>query len=283
MKTLLLLVTAVFCGVTSNAQNFKITFKGSGASTTVSTVRVENLTKGTSVNVNGDDTLQLSLVTGIESTGKNSSSQLTIYPNPTNESSFLEFLPPVPGNTVIRISDLTGKQVAIFEGYLTNTGQKFAVSCIGKGTYTVSVTGKNYHFSGQVISIGNRSFTSSITKVNELSAAPEKQPESVKRNRKDDTTTLVYSRGELLKFTAVSGKYSTIVVDSPEEDKTIQFEFIACTDGDNNNYPVIRIGEQIWMAQNLKTTKYRDGIPIPYYNNDTLIGARGDIGYPGYS
>jgi uncharacterized protein (TIGR02145 family) len=57
-------------------------------------------------------------------------------------------------------------------------------------------------------------------------------------------------------------------------------------DIDNNIYPTIKIGSQVWMAQNLRVTHYNNGAPIPlvtngsawsalttdamcYYNNDT--------------
>jgi uncharacterized protein (TIGR02145 family) len=60
---------------------------------------------------------------------------------------------------------------------------------------------------------------------------------------------------------------------------------VAVTDADGNMYSVVTIGTQQWLVENLKTTKYADGTPIPnlvadgawiaditgaycYYNND---------------
>ena len=58
---------------------------------------------------------------------------------------------------------------------------------------------------------------------------------------------------------------------------------ITVTDIDGNVYSTITIGTQVWMAENLKTTKYRDGSAIPNVTSDSVWGTLSAGAYCNYN
>jgi uncharacterized protein (TIGR02145 family) len=57
------------------------------------------------------------------------------------------------------------------------------------------------------------------------------------------------------------------------EDLTSKFDF-AAKDIDGNNYETVKIGNQVWFAQDLRTTHFNDGTPIKNDLSDTAWGFR---------
>ena len=96
MKRILFLI-AFFSVLKANAQDYLISFSGSGESSTVATVKVENLKKGTSRTLNGSDILRLTTTTGVNSIENNQSPELKIYPNPMTDNATLEIFPHASG------------------------------------------------------------------------------------------------------------------------------------------------------------------------------------------
>ncbi len=79
-----------------------------------------------------------------------------------------------------------------------------------------------------------------------------------------------YRNGDLICLTGFSGINKTVVITMPQNDTIISFRFDKCVDIDGNSYAVMQIGKQLWMVENLQTTRYRNGDTIPNATNKSL-------------
>lgn len=278
MKKMLFLLL-MFYSLNVNAQNHLVTFAGIGASTTVNTIKIENLTTGTVNTLNGEDVLGLSSTTTISEIESEESLRMKIYPNPITDESKMLIYSPVEGDAIISIYEMTGRPITQIQSSLEHGQQEFLISGLKQGLYIVSVKGKTYQYSKILISNSKSNRTARIDKSNINNQTVDKKALKINAKGVQETVYLAYTTGDILKFTSVSGDYSTVVTAKIEADTTITFNFVACTDGDGNNYPVVNIGGLILMAENLKTTKYNDGTTIPIVSVNTEWG---NLTTPGY-
>ncbi len=263
MRKIIFVLLLMFAFICMQSQNYQIDFSGSGQSTTVDSVLVENLSQGTSLTLNGSDVLHL-----VESLGINTldyfNKHLKIYPNPMGETTNIEFYQENPGQVDITIFDATGRLIANHSRHIEQGTNTFSVTGLGQGIFTVNVSTSDGQFTGKLISAG-RDF-GNVT-INH----PNSDHELFQTGTFKNTSNLIpmqYNDGEVLKLTAYSGNYATTTTLVPDESQTVNFEFMNCEDGSGNSYSVVTIGDQVWMGENLNTTSHSDGTPIPIVNDN---------------
>jgi uncharacterized protein (TIGR02145 family) len=259
----------------ASAQNYLVSFSGTG----LSSVKVENLISGLVVNINSGDVLHLSSTTAIPEVFDLKAPGLKIYPNPTLDKTTLEIHAPVLGNTTISVYDITGKLLTYINGYMNNSMQQFILTGTKSGIYLITVQGKGYQYTGRLFSSGKTNGKAIVLRLSNDTQLTTENKSINNTKGSFSTIDMAYNTGERLKYTATSGNNSTVVTDIPTEDKTVIFTFLECKDGDNNYYPIVLIGTQIWMAENLKTTNYNDVTSIPLVtDNNAWI----NLTTPGY-
>ena len=247
--------------------SFNITFTGSGVRSNVGDVLVQNLTTGTTVTRPSGNTLNLS--DGQTAVAHLSADDQTIrvFSNSEDGISTISFYAKQTGNAQINAFSIDGKKIVSIAATVQTGNNSFKLS-LPKGFYAIQVTGKEYSYSARMINQSSAPSKPSIVLIGteNLSITGSQKSKSTSLA----TTTMSYSAGDRLLFTGKSGVNNNIVTDVPTGDKTINFEFVTCADGDGNNYKVVKIGNQTWMAENLKTSKYNDGTDIPLVTSSTI-------------
>ncbi len=69
------------------------------------------------------------------------------------------------------------------------------------------------------------------------------------------------------------GKAQFVIIPGISAANPVESGICNLTDFDGNVYTCVTIGNQVWMAENLKTTKYANGTPIPFVNTDATWDA----------
>ncbi|MBS2099411.1 fibrobacter succinogenes major paralogous domain-containing protein [Carboxylicivirga linearis] len=243
----------------AKAQDYTINFTAGGDASGIDEITATNLTTNETITVPGSDAIILrSVSTQID--GISASETLQIASNPYNSSTTLKYQSKSITSGIISINSLSGMVIQSLNVSLSAGDNQFKIAANNPGIYIVTLITEESRNNIKVIQtgsgVGQITYEGSINSIQKV--LKSSQAENVLNISPEDIVSMKIRQGNLV----------TILNDVPEASTTIDVELYECKDGDNNTYPIVQIGNQWWMAENLKTTTYSNGTPIPNITSD---------------
>jgi len=264
MKINLLLATCMaMCIGNANSQQINLSFVGSADAHTLDSVIVVNMNTLENVTLNGTDALLLSENTNvikINDTNKG----VNIFPNPSADVFNIEFSTENVSLTVFSITDITGKMVYNKNTELNKGIHHLQISSLTKGIYFVAIKNTETVLSSILISESDQSGQVKV----QLSTKSIKDACSKPVSR--SIVSMEYHTGERLMFVGFAENMKMATTFVPIIDAEIQLNFHSALDGDFNQYTTVEIGNQVWFAENLKTSKFTDESIISNVTDNNL-------------
>lgn len=249
--------------------NFRAT--NNGQHVPLNSILIENLTQGNDTTLYAPDTvLMIEYISGIDDckTKDNAFSISQNYPNPIEGKTSVSIYMPERKNTLITVSDILGRELLHHECELDLGIHSFTFLPGKESLYFLT-----FHVDHKTQTIKMINSTSSSSMGNYKLEYNGLQNEFHRLKSGNILNNFDFNPGDQLKYTASCTLGERTISDSPSGDSTYLFHFEAnycpetLSDIDGNTYSTVLIGSQCWMKENLKTTTYRNGKPIPNVTN----------------
>ena len=280
MKSLYIMIAAVaamlFPQTSLGEVNFPIdiTFAARGEATAVDEVTVTNLSDPSiaPVTLNGTDILRLvdpsSIPTAIENIQVvEGVTKPILTPNPSMGDGTLIFDAREAGPVRISIYTTDGKLLETATLRVEKGRNTAFIPSQSPGIYLVNIEGKGLKSTARWICGGGKSGShialggaAQWANASLPFAAPWQQGvqtrlQSQANAEGTNVVRMNFHEGDILRFDGTSDGMRTIMHLSPESTHDVFFDFFRCQDVDGYNYPIVRIGDMLWMMEDLHPQK----------------------------
>lgn len=232
----------------------KITFGARGDASTVDRVIVENLSKRERAELAGTDTLLLAVdaQSGIEGI-----TQPHVPDVDVQISNATLTVTTTAAEALVTVHSVSGAIVGQSRTAVCGGRATLALPQLARGIYIVSVQAGSQRRSVKWLCTGSAAaFDAGGSHGTAFVAvAPIRDLARVEAIGAARLVGLRYEAGDVLRFTAKSGTMTTIMNLSPQSSTPVYFDFFRCEDADGNTYAIVRAGDMMWMAEDLKATR----------------------------
>ncbi|MBP5557952.1 MAG: T9SS type A sorting domain-containing protein [Bacteroidales bacterium] len=261
----------------------------------LSRIEITNVSQGWSETLTYPDTIAiLTIGNGIEEhVQRMSFGLMQNNPNPFTGSTDINLMVADMGTVTVEITDVNGRTVVGKKDYshLQPGTHQFHVSLSNAGTYVMTACQNGKTSSIKMVCNG----TGNANKIEYTGAVRANQHSPQTKNGMKGLICQPFACGDSMTYKGYSERYGMEIegqmlsqTQSFSEDITLLLDWLnapnpndgmpcigtpTLTDRDNNIYNTVELGEQCWMRENLRTTKYADGVSIPQGVGGSSIAA----------